>query len=140
MSDQKGFAVPAEHLVVGGRGPEARVSGRVAAVLERHAGLDRFRQENRGRDSELDAALLALHYVAKEWRGTATGTTPAEQPEPPASSEWVGTRTAANHLGITERGICKAIAEQRLPAEKRDGRWQIHREDLAHYRERTHNK
>lgn len=139
MNDRSSFVVPAEHLVIGARGPEVRISGRVAAFLNHYARLDDFRRDNRGRDQELDAALVALHLAADEWRrqatSTATGTTPAVEPEPATPSETMSTSTAAARLHITERAVRKAIDSGRLNASKVDGRWRIHRDDLTHYQQ-----
>ena len=136
MTGGQGFVIPAEHLVLGRHGPEVRLSARVCAALNRYANLDQFRQQQRGRDAEVDAALLAMHFAATEWRRSATGTPQATPPEPATSSQWVGTRAAATQLRITERAVVKAIQEQRLPASKVDGRWRINREDIAHHKNR----
>lgn len=126
---------PATHFVH--VGANAIVPGRVAAYLERYAGLERFRREHRGQDAEVDEILTALHVVAASWRaGSGLGTTPPPRPEPASPSvQWVTPRTAALKLQMTDRGIRKAIAEKRLRAEKHDGRWRIHLEDIAHFTE-----
>lgn len=129
------FVIPPEHLILGRSGPEVRISGRVAAFLERHANLAQFRRDIRGRDRELDAALTALGFAAAEWRSTATGTRRAGPPEPETPSKWLSTTQAATQLHITDRAVRKAIDEERLAATKTDGRWRINAEDLAHYRE-----
>lgn len=127
---------PAAHFVQ--IGPIAIIPGRVAAYLERYARLDQFRREHRGHDSEVDEVLTAIHVAAATWRNSSgLGTTPPPRPEPASPSvQWVTPRTAALKLQMTDRGIRKAIAEKRLRAEKHDGRWRIHLEDIAHFTER----
>lgn len=125
----------ARRLVHGVDGPVVIVSSRVCALLSRHAGLDRFRMQERGVDPELDAALLAMHAAAASWRGSRAGTREAPQPEP-VRSLWVTTNDAAGLLQMTDRGIRKAIAEKRLEATRVDDRWRISREDLEHFRAR----
>lgn len=114
--------------------PVCIVPARVAAYLERWAGLDSFRREHRGQDQEVDQILVALHQVAMSWRGSALGTRDATQPEPAASSQWLTSTQAANIAGVTDRAIRKAIQHGALRASNVDGRWRISREDLAHYR------
>jgi excisionase family DNA binding protein len=125
---------PAEHYVHGIGAPAVVVPGRVAAWLERHADLTRLRIERRGQDPEVDAVLTALRLAAAAWRSSATGTDSRNQPELAPSSPQVTTRDAADLLDMTPRGVVKAIAEGRLPAEQINGRWQITREDLEHFR------
>ncbi|MBB6343777.1 excisionase family DNA binding protein [Nonomuraea muscovyensis] len=125
---------PAEHYVYGATGPVVVVPGRVAAWLERHAQLGRLRIERRGQDPEVDAVLAALRQAAAAWRSSATGTPNTNQPEPVPLSPQMGTSSAADLLGITDRAVLKAIHEGRLPAERVAGRWLITREDVEHFR------
>jgi excisionase family DNA binding protein len=46
----------------------------------------------------------------------------------------MSTTQAAHLLGITDRGVRSAIAAERLAAQRVDGRWQVAREDVEHYR------
>lgn len=124
----------AEGYVHGEGGPVVVLPGRIASKLERIAGLDRIRITHRGTDAEFDAALLALHLVALAWRGTATGTEEAQTPEPGSQSSWLNTRQAADLTGMTDRGIRKAIAENRLAAQQVGRCYRIAREDVEHYR------
>ncbi|WP_368665896.1 helix-turn-helix domain-containing protein [Cryobacterium sp. Y62] len=62
------------------------------------------------------------------------GTRPAALPDPEPHCEWLTTTQAANRLGMTDRGIRKAIATGRLQAESVDGHWRISREQLQHFR------
>lgn len=111
------------------------VPARVAAWLERHAGLDEYRRANRGTDPDVDDVLNALHQVALAWRGSATGTRDAQPPEPAAHSpQWLTSTQAAEILNITDRGVRKAIRTGHLKAENLGGRWRISLEDTHHYK------
>jgi excisionase family DNA binding protein len=111
------------------------VPARVAAFLDRAADLTRIRGQVRGADPELDAVLTALREAAMAWRGSVSaGTNRAPIAEPVAQLPWVDSQTAAAALGISDRGIRKAIAEGRLQATRVGGRWRINREDVEHYR------
>jgi len=120
--------------IVGESGPAVVVGGRVAAALERYAGLDAFRRQMRGTDPELDNTLLALRMVALAWRTSVTGRREEAPPEAEAASLWVNTNQAALRLGIGDRAVRLAIQEKRLPAVMVDGRWRITRIDLELYR------
>ena len=122
---------PPEHLVHGLDGPIVIVSGRVAAWLNRHAGLDQFRIDHRGEDGEVDSTLVALRLAELKWREAATGTKQAAPPEP--ESQWLSTNQAATRTHLGERAIRKAIYEGRLKATNSNGRWRIQFEDLAHF-------
>lgn len=142
---------PASTLVHGVDGPVVVISGRVAAYLGRYAGLDDYRAQHRGRDAEVDEALVALRVVAMAWRARAVGTAAspdvvddagcadttvrATGTQPAASSSHGLTTTqAAARLGVGAEAIRKAIREERLPAQQLDGRWWIEPEALEHYR------
>jgi excisionase family DNA binding protein len=100
----------------------------------RYGGLERLRTEVRGNDGEVDSVLVALAVAAHHWRASATGSTVAPEPEVAARSAWVSTTQAADLLDISSRAVRLAIDEQRLPAERVDGRWRIAREEVEHYR------
>src|SRR5262245_23924698 len=53
--------------------------------------------------------------------------------QPPAAPSLLNARAAAEHLGIDERTIRRAIARGELPAVKRAGVFQIARTDLERY-------
>lgn len=125
----------ASSLVVAADGPEVLVSGRVAAYLLRHAGLDQWRREHRGEDPEVDNTLVALTVVALKWRGSATGTQQAARPELNPQSEWLSTSQAATQLGITDAGVRKAIRERRLDANQIGRSYRINLEQLAHFKQ-----
>ncbi len=123
-------------LIQGDRGAFAQVSGCVASILERGGRIDELRRQLGGRDRELDVTLEAIRVVALRWRGSEVGTGDAAPSEPAALSEWMTTDMVAHLLEVGPRAITKAIARGRLKAEKADGRWRIHRHDLAEYRTR----
>lgn len=129
---------PAEHYVHGaGAGTVVVVPARVAALLERYAGLADFRIKTRGRDGELDHVLVALHYAALSWREASSarsGTPNPEPPEPARESRWMTTAQVASRLGITSRAVRKAISDGRLHGELDGSSWRINAEDFAHYR------
>lgn len=128
---------PPEHYVHGADGPVVVVPGRVAAWLERHAGLREIRTRRRGIDPEVDAVLVALAVAAAAWRNTAgspSGTERRNPAEPAAQSDTMTSQEAADELGCTGRAVRKAIAAGRLHARLVGGRWLVDPEDLAHYR------
>lgn len=117
--------------------PSAIVTGRAAAVLERQLDLAGLRVRTRGIDPEVSDVLEAIREAAEAWRGSATGTTEAPEPElAPESQVWVSSPKAADLLGISSRAVVKAIAEGRLAGEQVGGRWRIAREDIEHYKAR----
>lgn len=110
------------------------VPARIAALLDQHLRLDRFRKSVRGHDAELDSVLLAIRLAAVVY-SSATGTERAKTPEPqPHSSRGIGTPAAAIQLGISDRAVRKAMTEGRLNAEKVDGRWRTSHADIQSYR------
>ena len=110
------------------------VPSRIAALLDQHLRLDRFRKNVRGQDAELDAVLLAIRLAAVA-HSSAAGTIPAKTPEPqPHSRSGLMVPAAAIHLGISDRAVRKAMAEGRLSAQKIDGRWSTSFADIEAYR------
>jgi len=125
----------ADRLLLGHRdGPVVLLSARVAATLNRHAGLGTYRIAHRGEDAEVDAALLALALAGSSWPGSGGGTKVAAPAEPVALSKWVSTAGAAARLSITDRAVRRAINEGRLKARRDGTAWRIHTTDLEHYR------
>ena len=125
----------ADRLLLGHRGgPVVTVPARVAALLNRHAGLNEYRIRHRGEDAEVDAALLALALAGASWTGSGGGTRVAAPAEPVAQSKWVSTAGAAARLSITDRAVRRAINEGRLKARRDGTAWRIHTTDLEHYR------
>lgn len=143
MSDARGLGAaqirPAEHLVYGLDGPGVLVSGRVCALLNKLLSLDKIRREVRGQDAQLDQTLLAIRLAGVASESSSPGTHLAPQTEhgarlQPQLTDTISTTAAAAALGITDRGVRKAICEKRLTATKIDGRYRITRRDLAAYR------
>ncbi len=66
--------------------------------------------------------LVALTVAAAQWRASVTGSEVAAQPEVGPQSAWVSSTQAADLLGITSRAVRLAIEDERLPAERVDGR------------------
>ncbi|MEV7264187.1 helix-turn-helix domain-containing protein [Micromonospora aurantiaca] len=129
---------PPESYVHGLNGPTVVVPARVAAWLERHAGLRSLRTTHRGADPEVDSVLVALAVAAAAWRertgvSTDQGTDQAQQAEPGPCCD-LSTTEAADRLGMTDRGVRKAIAGGRLTAHRDGDRWRVSLEDLEHYR------
>lgn len=118
--------------LVGVDGPSALVPPRVAALLERHGNLSALRVRTRGVDPEATRVLEALHYAALSWRSSVTGT--EEAPRPELTADWLSAAEAADVVGISSRGIRKAISEGRLEASLVGTQYRISRESLEHYR------
>lgn len=119
-----------EHYLHGG---VVIVPERVAAFLLRYAGLGRLSSQVRGADAEVDAVLVALGTAGQQWRTSVTGSEVAPVSEVVARSGWLSSTQAGEQLGVTSRAVLLAISEQRLQAEKVDGRWRLNREDVEHY-------
>lgn len=120
--------------VHGLEGPVVVVSGRVAAWLERAAALDRLRVEARGSaDAEVYAVLAALHTAALAWRGSVSGTPPANRAELPPPSSSMTVQEVAARVGLGDRAVTKAIAKGRLRARRSGRQWLIEAEDVVHY-------
>ena len=113
--------------------PVVIVTARVAAYLNKYAGLDEFRRSNRGTDKEVDDVLVALRYADVWWRSSATGIKPSKQGEQAPKSEWLTTRQASIQAGVSQRAIRKAIEEERLVANRVGNTWNIARIDFQHY-------
>ena len=125
-------ARPAAHYLHAGGGVVI-VPARVAAYLNTYAKLEQFRRDHRGQDAEVDEVLVAFLTSEKAWRSSVLGTRPAALPEPAPNCS-LTTVQAANRLGITDRGVRKAIATGHLKAESVNGRWEISLEQLQHFR------
>jgi excisionase family DNA binding protein len=102
--------------------------------------LDKIRTKVRGRDADLDNALLMILRAGLEYReSSSTGTAMAARPEPTPQlteqlNQTVSTTTAAELLGITDRAVRKAITEKRLAATVLDGRYRITQDELTQFR------
>ncbi len=127
-----------EQYLHGLHAPVVVVPARVAAWLGRR-GLDSLRINARGVDAEVDDVLAALHLAGLQWRASVEPEAEPEvagpQPEvAPALGTVMGTREAADLLGLTVRAVTLAIQQGRLSAERVGGRWRITRDDVEHYR------
>lgn len=117
------------------------VPARVAHLLEQQLDLAALRVRLRGLDPEASGVLEDIHLVALEWSSALAGTRAAELPEPAEESvskeaNWMSTTQAAGRLGMTDRGVRKAIREGRLNAHLVDERYRITFADLEHFRAR----
>lgn len=115
-------------------GPVAVVPGRVAAWLDRHAGLSRIRIENRGLDPEVDAVLVALHLAGLAWKTSVGGQPVAPDDAPQPRSDRLTTREAARLLGVHPRTVVRHIAGGVLRAERIGRAWVVNQEDVQHLR------
>jgi excisionase family DNA binding protein len=126
---------PIEGFVHGLGGPVALLEGQEAIALLRYCDLSGY---SRGADMALDRAVMKCRLLSAAHRAgasTASGTIRAEPAEPtPSSDERLTTQQAGELLGITDRGVRKAIKEGRLIAESFGGRWLIYAENLTLYR------
>ncbi|WP_189016033.1 helix-turn-helix domain-containing protein [Paenarthrobacter histidinolovorans] len=134
MSRPRGEVRPPAAYVHGINAPVVIVPARIAAWLERNAGLNQIRINARGADPEVDSVLNALRLAALTWRTAATGSPQAPEPEAARESKWYSTTDAAERLGITDRAVRLAIQEKRLHATNLDGRWRISTEDIEHFK------
>jgi hypothetical protein len=110
------------------------VPGNIAAWIDRAARLENLARSVHGNHKELDAVLEALLFAAREWRRSEVGTEPTPPREPAALLPWLTSTEAAIQLGMTKRGVIKALAGGRLDGQLTDGRWRVSREGLAHFR------
>ncbi|MBQ1060050.1 helix-turn-helix domain-containing protein [Micromonospora sp. C41] len=129
---------PPETYVHGLEGPSVVVPARVAAWLERYAGLRDLRTAHRGADAEVDAVLVALALAAQMWRqrtgvSSDQGTDQRNQPDQGPCCD-LSTTEAADRLNMTDRGVRAAIARGSLTAHRDGDRWRVAPEDLEHYR------
>lgn len=114
------------------------VPARVAAWLDRYAGVAQLRIEHRGADPDVDSVLVALGVAALAWRNrhglpADVGSDPRNGAEVDAASPLTATQ-AAGLLGLSARGVRLACEQGRLRAHLDAGLWRIHREDLEHFR------
>lgn len=125
--------------VVGLDGAEAVLPGWAAHWLETRTDLARQRVVHRGQDPGVDEVLIRIRAVAMAWAaagsaaGATAGTRSPSPPELPRNSA-CGVTEAADLIGIGNRAVCKAIAEQRLPATRVGGRWLLDRVDVEQFR------
>lgn len=112
----------------------------IAWNLVTRAGLGDYALEQRGRDVDVDDALMALRIAAQVHVRdvtSATGSRVDPSPEAPPPSAAMSTFEAAERLGISDRAVRLACSTRRLPATQVGGRWRIEPTDVAAYSRRT---
>ncbi len=114
------------------------VPARVAAMLRYRFPFDDLRVQVRGKDSELDDVLMALHTAAmlyieatRDELASAVGSGVAEVAEVAASSSVMSAQQVADAVGCTNRGVRLAAARQRLAGVKVAGCWLFEIDDVA---------
>lgn len=124
-------------------GPVVVITGRVAAMLEHHLEqpLTDLRQRYRGKDAELDDALLGLHTAAvmflddvRDGVSSADGTQRVPIAEPPAQSTVMSVTDVSDLVDLEPRTVRKAALEGRLDGRKIAGVWQFTSADVAAWR------
>ncbi|MFZ4894197.1 hypothetical protein ACL9RL_07085 [Plantibacter sp. Mn2098] len=116
----------------GEEGPVVIVPARVAAYLKQRIKLDELRLNARDmRDVEVYHVLNSLHRAALSYRAGSSTIISAETVERPTM---LTTRQAATQLQLTPRGVRDACEKGRLDGELVDGRWQISRASIQHYK------
>ena len=129
---------PIEAAIQGLSGPVSVIEGAEAAALIATFKLDVYSREHRGANVHVDRAISKLKLLSAAHRagaGTGCGTfraVPAELVQ--SCGGKLTTRQASEVLGITARGVRKAIKDGRLRAERSGGRWLIDSADVARYR------
>jgi len=128
-------------------GPVVVVPARVAALLCRDGGLDRWKGQVRGADAELDAVLVALTAASAAWRSRAASAVATEcgillddagtagPPSEHVETRW-SSRDAAAVVGVSERAIRSAAAGGRLRGERVGAAWTFDRDEVMHFKER----
>jgi Helix-turn-helix domain len=144
----RGPARPAREYVHGLEpGGVVLVPARAAAQLNQLV-LDKLRVEQRGQlDPELMQVLIALRVAGENWlieHGVPPGTvltsistaggTAEVLLRPGREDSTLTVREAAHELGMTPRGVRRAIETGRLVAEQRDGRWFVSGAEVQEFR------
>jgi excisionase family DNA binding protein len=129
---------PADY-VIGANGPGVFIPGPFCVWMTKRLRLDEVRITERGKNPEVDAILLAISAVEKEWRArqeqaSTTGTVSAPNPEPATPWNYLSTQQVADRLKVSRRRVTAAINEGILPARMLDGRWLITEDDFNTYR------
>lgn len=126
--------LPIASYVLGLEGAVVVVPERIAAWLDRHAGLTALRLEHRGSDPEVDQVLLALAVASANWRTAAVGKDPRQEVAVEPQSSWLTAAEIADRLGISSRTVRWACQTGRLPAERVGSQWQVSRTEYEQYR------
>ncbi|MDQ1217983.1 helix-turn-helix domain-containing protein [Microbacterium arborescens] len=111
--------------------PGVFVPARVARIISALGSFERVHASFPA-DAEIAEVLRALRQAGEMWRRAEVGTRVDETPAP--TPAWFTTRTAAALIGCKPRAVRRAIAENRLAAEKVAGVWNISAEAVAHFR------
>lgn len=118
---------PPEHLVIGTDGPCVVISAHVCRVLLRDARLVEYRRRCRGRDPEVDQALIAVSLAALSDHGREHAPNSDIRPDSAMTVDQAATR-----LGLTSRTVRRMILSGRINGRKIAGRWWIDPTNLDH--------
>ncbi|MGI8753334.1 MAG: helix-turn-helix domain-containing protein [Acidimicrobiales bacterium] len=125
---------PSRYLL-GGTPRSVVVPARISRLLDR-AILDDYRRRVRGMDTELDAALAALHEAGLEWvghratSGNGSKDLPQIDSQASLSHEDLDVAAVALQLGCTDRNVTDLCARGHLAGRKVRGRWLVTPEAL----------
>ncbi len=98
-------------------------------------GFDRFNRENGGRLDDVAAIREKLRECGEAWTLSVSGHRLGDSAEV-TQSGWVTTREAAEALGITVRGVVRAVEAGHLEGRRFGQRsWQIEVTSIAAYNE-----
>ena len=124
-------------------GPGAFVPASVCALLEHELDVTRLRVAMRGRNPEVDAALMAMHQAALIWRervasnrgGSAIDAASevagrSECDRNRADTAWTA-RQVADRVGVSSRAVRLAASDGRLIGRHTDAGWQFSPDDVA---------
>lgn len=109
------------------------LSGKDCAILNQAANLKQLRIHARGRDEHLYQLLRRIYETELKWKDSATGKQQIPEPEIHKTSNWFTPQHLAKTIGVSDRTIRNDINANRLPAQKIQGRWMIHEQDLETY-------
>lgn len=111
------------------------LTAEMAGWLSKQPEFRSLRISARGSHPAAYAYLTAVTVVGQNFVFGLNRTREANSPEHASESRsWVTSSEAATCLGIKPDAVLRAINRRRLPAKKVDGRWQIERADVEHYR------
>ena len=123
---------PGRYILDVGAGECVVLPAKLVALI--NSQLASWRVQVRGRNPELDAALLDIARVAMTV-ASGRGQLPPPFPDPTSGlRDWIDTATAADLLDISERSVRRAVTSGRLEGRKVNGGWVIRRKDVEQYR------
>ena len=127
-------------MIVGQHGPAVVLSAETAYYLETVCKVAALRQRLRdGRHPQVSQELLHLRHVAMRFdparlpQNPEVGSESAEV-DPALDQGLMTVAEVADLLGIGERAVRLACAEDRLDAEQVGGRWQITRDAYENFK------